>query len=73
MDFIIYSKISKKALLALEVDGYNYHKGGTRQSERDILKNQILDICEIPFLRLKTNGSEEKKKIIEKLNKFIGL
>ena len=73
LDFIIYSKISKKALLVLEVDGYNYHKGGTRQSERDILKNQILDICEIPFLRLKTNGSEEKKKIIEKLNKFIGL
>ena len=73
LDFIIYSKISKKALLVLEVDGYNYHKGGTRQSERDILKNQILDICKIPFLRLKTNGSEEKKKIIEKLNKFIGL
>lgn len=68
IDFLIYNKISKKPVLAIEVDGYNYHKTGTRQHERDLLKNHIFELYEIPYLRFATNGSEEKEKLINTLN-----
>lgn len=38
IDFLIYNKISKIPLLAVEVDGYKYHQEGNKQKERDILK-----------------------------------
>ncbi|MDE5777626.1 MAG: DUF2726 domain-containing protein, partial [Lachnospiraceae bacterium] len=72
LDFLIYSRITKKPVLAIEVDGYEYHKGDTVQSSRDLLKNHILDLYEIPLLRFKTNGSGEKEKIVEMLKKLIG-
>jgi len=31
IDFLLYNKISKKAVLAVEVDGFDYHKLGTKQ------------------------------------------
>lgn len=67
IDFLIYKKISKEPILAVEVDGHKYHKKGTRQSERDLLKNHILELCNITLLRLSTTGSGEKEKIIESL------
>lgn len=67
IDFLIYNKITKEPVLAIEVDGHKYHKKGTRQSERDILKNRILEACNIPLLRLSTTGSGEREKILEKL------
>lgn len=66
-DFMLYNRISKKPVLVIEVDGYKFHKEGTKQHERDLLKNRILEMYEIPFLRMKTNGSGEKEKILEKL------
>lgn len=71
LDFLIYNRISKKSVLAIEVDGYEYHKENTVQSARDILKNHIMELYEIPLLRFKTNGSSEKEKIIETLDKLI--
>ncbi len=68
LDFLIYNKISKKPVLVVEVDGYNYHKAETKQAERDIKKNHILDIYGIPYIRFATNGSGEKEKLIEKIN-----
>ncbi len=70
LDFVLYSKISKKVLAAIEVDGYMYHKEGTRQAERDILKNSILQKYEIPLLRFSTNGSGEKERLSELLSKI---
>ena len=67
LDFLIFNKISKKPVLAIEVDGFHYHKDGTQQAERDRMKNRILELYDIPYLRLATNGSREKEKIIEKL------
>ena len=67
VDFALYSKISKRIMAAIEVDGYAYHKEGTRQAERDLLKNSILKKYDIPLLRLSTNGSGEKEKIQELL------
>ncbi len=63
MDFALYSKISKKILAAIEVDGYTYHKEGTRQAERDLLKNSILEKYDIPLLRFSTTGSGEKERL----------
>ena len=37
IDFLIYNRISKKPVLAIEVDGYEYHKNGTVQAARDIV------------------------------------
>ncbi|MBK5253354.1 MAG: AAA family ATPase [Peptostreptococcaceae bacterium] len=71
VDFLIYSKISKKVIMVMEVDGYHYHKEGTKQFERDLIKNAILDKYEVQYLRIKTNNSGEKDLIINKLNKVI--
>ncbi len=68
IDFLVYDIISKKPALVIEVDGYSFHKKGTRQYERDQLKDSILAKYDIPILRLKTNGSEEETKIRDMLN-----
>ncbi len=70
MDFLIFNEISKKPILAIEVDGYKVHKEGTKQHERDLLKNSILNKYGIPLIRLKTNGSEEEKKIRNALDAY---
>lgn len=71
LDFYIFKKIGDKPVLAIEVDGYKNHKKGTKQYDRDQLKNSILDKYNIPWVRLKTNGSNEEKKIRDKLNDII--
>lgn len=63
VDFLIYSAVSKKPVLAVEVDGYNYHARNVRQTARDRMKDRILQQYGIPILRLPTNGSGEKEKI----------
>ena len=71
LDFLIYNRIGKKPVLAIEVDGYSYHKEDTIQASRDLLKNHIMELYEIPLLRFKTNGSGEKDKIVEMLDKLV--
>lgn len=71
IDFYIFKKIGDKPVLAIEVDGYKNHKEGTKQYERDKLKNSILEKYSIPIIRLKTNGSEEEQRIREMLNKIL--
>lgn len=71
LDFLIYNKITKKPILAIEVDGYWFHKEGTRQAERDALKNHILEVCNIPLIRFSTNGSGEKEKLSSKLETIL--
>lgn len=72
LDFLIINSISKKPILAVEVDGYDFHKEGTRQYERDEMKNHILKLYDIPYIRFATNGSREKEQLIEKLNEILG-
>lgn len=67
LDFLIFNKVSKRPMLAIEVDGFHYHKDGTKQAERDKLKNHILEVYELPLLRFSTNGSGEKDKLREKI------
>ena len=67
IDFLIFNKVSKEPMLAIEVDGFHYHKDGTKQAERDKLKNHILEIYGLPLVRFSTNGSGEKEKLREKI------
>ena len=57
-------------VLAIEVDGYYYHREGTKQQERDKLKDKILEKYEIPLIRFNTTGSEEKKLLGEKIREI---
>lgn len=71
VDFLIYSGIDKKPILAVEVDGYEYHKEGTKQAERDRRKDEIMKKYEFPIIRFATNGSGEKEKLEEVLNSIL--
>ena len=64
IDFLIYNKLSKLPVVAVEVDGYSYHKEGTDQYERDLKKDHILKVVGIPIVRLNTTGSGEKEKVL---------
>ena len=63
VDFMIYNQISKAPVLAIEVDGVQFHRKGTRQAQRDQMKNEILKKYGIRLLRLPTNGSGEMEKV----------
>ena len=70
IDFLIYNKLGKNQVLAIEVDGYEYHKKESRQSERDQMKNEILKKYGVPLLRFSTTGSGEKERLKKKLNEI---
>jgi RecA/RadA recombinase len=70
LDFLIYNKLGKRPVLGIEVDGFEYHKRGTLQAERDKLKDEILRKYNFPILRFKTNESNEKVKLTSKLNEI---
>jgi len=70
VDFLIYNKLGKVPILGIEVDGFEFHKQGTHQAERDKMKDEILGKYNFPLLRFKTNGSNEKEKLTNKLNEL---
>ncbi|MER0498588.1 AAA domain-containing protein [Aeromonas hydrophila] len=65
-DFVLYFKVGKTPIGVIEVDG-GYHDHPV-QAARDIMKNEILDKCRIPILRLRTVDSGIKQRI----GSFIG-
>ena len=71
LDFLIYNRVSKKPLLAIEVDGFHYHKEGTEQARRDETKNHILEAYHLPLLRFATNGSGERQQLAGKLTEIL--
>lgn len=70
VDFLIYNKFDNQAILAIEVDGFRFHNFQD-QKNRDRKKDSILNKCNIPVLRLKTNECREKERIIAKLDEVI--
>jgi superfamily I DNA and/or RNA helicase len=70
LDFLIYNTLGKNPILAIEVDGFEYHKSGTVQAERDKKKDCILAKYNLPLLRFSTTGSGEKQKLIDKLTEI---
>lgn len=67
IDFVIFNKMDKKTVIAVEVDGYFYHKEGTAQEKRDKVKDRILEKYGIPLVRLATMKSDERKILEEKM------
>lgn len=63
VDFLLFNQMDKQPVLAIEVDETGFHEAGSKQAERDIKKNSILEKCAVPLLRLRTDGSGEKEKI----------
>lgn len=72
VDFLIYSKMNRQPVLCIEVDGYQYHKKGTKQAKRDEMKDGILQKYGLEYIRFLTNGSREKEKLVEKLREIEG-
>ena len=69
LDFLFFHKVTKEPLAVVEVDGYSFHKEGTRQAERDALKDSVLRKIGIPLLRLSTRTETGREG--EKLKSFL--
>ncbi len=67
VDFLIYDRVGKTPKLIVEVDGTRFHKEGSKQFERDFMKNKILQKYNLLFLRFKTNGSGEEELLSQAL------
>jgi len=63
VDFLIFDKLGKTPRLIVEVDGVGFHKEGTRQAERDKMKNGILEKYGLRYIRLRTNESGERNRL----------
>ncbi|MCR4684390.1 MAG: AAA family ATPase [Lachnospiraceae bacterium] len=67
LDFVIFNKLSKQPIAAIETDGYVYHKQGTVQHMRDLMKDHILELSGLKLVRLRTTGSNEKEMVMNAL------
>ncbi|MDP4099458.1 AAA domain-containing protein [Paenibacillus sp. P96] len=63
VDFVLYNKLDKSPVLAIEVDGFAFHENNLRQQERDHLKDNIFKAYGLPLLRFPTTGSGEERRI----------
>lgn len=68
VDFVVYNRVTNQALLAIEVDGFEYHENNPVQRERDAIKDEIFSNHDMPFLRLPTTGSREEQQIRQALD-----
>lgn len=67
LDFLMFNKMNKKPIMAIEIDGVSYHAAGTKQAERDMMKNTILEKYGLPLLRIRTNESNIENRITARL------
>lgn len=69
-DLLLFNKVSKQPVLAIETDGHTFHQadGAESQKVRDAMKDEIFAKYRIPLIRLKTTGNSERAKIIEILD-----
>lgn len=63
IDFLIFNKLGGTPALAVEVDGAAFHKEGSRQKERDKMKEDILRKYELPLIRFRTDESGERERL----------
>lgn len=67
LDFVVFNKFDKMPILAIEVDGIAYHEQQEKQLKHDAIKDKCLTDCGLPILRVKTNQSNIKEKVIQAL------
>ena len=63
VDFLLFNKMDKAPIMAIEVDGTSFHAVGSKQAERDARKDSIFRKCGIPLLRIRTDESGEERRI----------
>ncbi len=71
VDFLIYNKVGKQPVLAIETDGFSYHRESSRQKERDRMKDRILELYGIPCERLSTKDCNERERIESRLKEIL--
>ena len=71
LDFLLFNKMDKKPIMAIEIDGTRYHTEGSRQAERDLMKNRIMEKYGLPLLRIRTNESGVEDRIVLKLREIL--
>lgn len=70
VDFLVYDWMRKQVMFCIEVDGVKYHREGTKQHERDLLKDAIFRQNRLVLLRFPTNGSGERARIKKELDRI---
>ncbi len=65
LDFGVYDVVTKKLVLAIEVDGWHFHGYNDEHQKCDALKDSIMAVS--------TNGSGEEQLIREELNGVLAL
>lgn len=70
IDFLLINKFNKQIFLAIEIDGYYFHSK-RKQKINDEKKENILRKYNIETKRFSTRGSEELKKLDEKIKEVI--
>lgn len=71
VDFLLFNKIDKEPVLAIEVDGFAFHRNSDKQQRRDDLKNSIFQKVGLPILRFATEGSGERERLKTKLIEIV--
>ncbi|MDR1073437.1 MAG: DUF2726 domain-containing protein, partial [Treponema sp.] len=72
VDFLVFDTIGKAPRLVVEVDGVAFHTEGSRQSDRDSMKNEILKKYGLPIVRFRTDGSNEHSRLSAALESVLG-
>lgn len=67
IDCLLYNNVTYDPLLAIEFDGWTYHQMSEIQSERDRLKDSILDKIGLKYVRISSTELITKERIIEKI------
>lgn len=57
VDFLIYNSITKRPLMAIEVDGWKYHNQSEVQQSRDSLKDNLLSKYRLSIYRISTTDT----------------
>lgn len=73
VDFVVYRKMNKEALLVIEVDGHGYHENKVGQQEEDRIRDSIVSKFGISIIRFATNGSREKEKLESALGSVLNI
>ncbi|WP_348735405.1 AAA domain-containing protein [Spiroplasma endosymbiont of Ammophila pubescens] len=69
LDFLIFNKISKKPIIAIEVDGQQHNN--SIQAWRDQVKDRALEQNGIKIYRIKTISLDNEEKIINEIKSLI--
>ena len=71
VDFVVYHAVTRRALLAIEVDGTAFHEDKPVQFRRDGLKESILSLYGVKVLSFRTNGSDEEGRMRQELDRVL--